>query len=189
MSEKAARHLIVAVFGTQTGAEAARKALRTSRDEKLIGICAAIAVQKDEKGQIHFKDTGMSAGKGAVEGSILGAAVGVLTGGTTLALGAAGALAGGLVGRRKRAGCVEEQRLNQLTASLVPSSSALIVVMQPGWGVVVEQELQRTGADLFTADIPPSLDQDFDASQEAAYAALLNQMKPAANGTSRETSS
>ena len=176
MSEKVHRHLIVAVFGTQTGAEAARKALRASRDQELIGICASIAVQKDAKGQIHFKDTGMSAGKGAVEGSILGAAVGVLTGGTTLALGAAGALIGGLVGKRKQAGCVEEQRLNQLTASLVPGSSALIVVMEAGWGVVVEKELQGMGADLFTADIPPSVGQDLDADQEAAYAALLSQM-------------
>jgi uncharacterized membrane protein len=182
MSEKAARHFIVAVFGTQTGAEAARKALRTSRDEKLIGISASTAVQKDEKGQIHFKDTGMSAGKGAVEGSILGAAVGVLTGGTALALGAAGALVGGLVGKRKKEGSVEEQRLNQLTASLVPGSSALIVVMQPGWGVVVEEELQGMGADLFTADIPPGVDQNLDAGQEAAYAVLLSQMNHAANG-------
>ena len=181
MSEQAARHLIVAVFGAQTGAEAARKELRTSRDEKLIGICASIAVQKDEKGQIHLKDTGMSAGKGAVEGSILGVAVGIVTGGTTLALGAAGAVVGGLVGKRKQAGCVEEQRLSQLTASLVPGSSALIVVMQPGWGVVVEKKLQGMGGDLFTADIPASVEQDLDGSQEAAYAALLSQMKNAEN--------
>jgi uncharacterized membrane protein len=184
MSEQAARHLIVAVFDTQTGAQAARKALRTLRDEKMIGICASIAVQKDDKGQIHFKDTGMSAGKGAVEGSILGAAAGILTGGTVLALGAAGAVVGGLVGKRRQAGCVEEQRLNQLTASLVPGSSALIVVMGPGWGVVVEQDLQGMGADMFTADIPVSVDQDLDASQEAAYAALLSQMKHAENGDS-----
>jgi uncharacterized membrane protein len=182
MSEQAARHLIVAVFGTQTGAEAARKALKTSRDGKLIGICASIAAQKDEKGQIHFKDTGMSAGKGAVEGTVLGAAVGVLTGGTALALGAAGAAVGGLVGKRKQAGCVEEQRLNQLTTSLVPGSSALIVVMQPGWGVVVEKELQGMGADLFTADIPPGVDQDLDAGQETAYAALLHQLGQDENG-------
>jgi uncharacterized membrane protein len=182
MSEQAARHLIVAVFGSQTGAEAARKALRTSRDEKLIGISASTTVQKDEKGKIHFKDTGKSAGKGAVEGSILGAAVGVLTGGTALALGAAGALVGGLVGKRKKEGSAEEQRLNQLTASLVPGSSALIVVMQPGWGVVVEQEFHGMGADLFTADIPASMDQDLDASQDAAYAALLSQMKHDENG-------
>jgi uncharacterized membrane protein len=182
MNEKVGRRLIVAVFATQTGADVARKALKSSRDESLIGICASIAVQQDEKGQIHFKDTGMSAGKGAVAGSVLGAAVGVLTGGTALALGAGGALVGGLVGKRKQAGCVEEQRLNELTASLVPGSSALIVVMEPGWGVVVEKELQGMGADLFTADIPPGVDQDLDASQEAAYAALLGQMKPAANG-------
>jgi uncharacterized membrane protein len=185
MSEKAARRLIVAVFGTQLGAEAARKALRTSRDEKLIGICASIAVQKDEKGQIHFKDTGMGTGKGAVAGSILGAAVGVVTGGTTLALGAAGALAGGLMGKRKQAGCVEEQRLNQLTASLVPGSSALIVVMEPGWGVVVERELQGMGADMFAADIPPSVEHDLDASQEPAFAALLTQLNRAENEHNR----
>jgi uncharacterized membrane protein len=182
MSEKAARHLIVAVFGTQTGAHAARKALRTSREEKLIGICASIAVQKDEKGQILFRDTGMSTGKGAVEGSILGAAVGVLTGGTALALGAAGALVGGLVGKRQQAGCVEDQRLNQLTASLVPGSSALVVVMEPGWGMVVEQELRGMGADLFAADIPPGADQDLDASQEPAFAALLDQLSHDENG-------
>jgi uncharacterized membrane protein len=182
MSEQAARHLIVAVFGTQTGADAARKALRTSRDEKLVGICASIAVQKDEKGQIHVKDAGTSAGKGAVEGSILGVAAGVLTGGTALALGAAGAVVGGLVGKRRQAGCVEEQRLSQLTASLVPGSSALFVVMQPGWGVVVEKELEGMGADLFTADIPPAVDQDLDGSQEAAYAALLHQLGHDENG-------
>jgi hypothetical protein len=54
--------------------------------------------------------------------------------------------------------------------------------MEPGWGVVVEQEFHGMGADLFTADIPASMDQDLDASQEAAYAALLSQMKHDENG-------
>lgn len=167
-------YVVIAVFDTQTGAEAARKALKASRDEELIGIRASIAVHKDEAGQIHYKDTALTAGKGAVEGAILGAAAGILTGGATLALGAAGALAGGLIGKKKQGEGVADQRLNQLAASLVPGSSALAVVMDPGWRVVVEKELQQgMGASLFTADVPV----EAGASQEAAYAALLSRLK------------
>jgi uncharacterized membrane protein len=166
-------HVVVAIFDTQEGAEAARKALKESRDEALIGIRASIAVHKDEAGQVHYKDTGLTAGKGAVEGAILGAVAGILTGGAGLALGAAGALVGGLVGKKKQEDSVADQRLNQLAASLVPGSSALAVVMDPGWGVVVEKELQQgMGARLFTADVPV----EAGASQEAAYATLLSQL-------------
>jgi uncharacterized membrane protein len=163
-------HVIIAVFDTDAGAEAARTALKASRDEELIGIRASIAVHKDEAGQIHYKDTGLTAGKGAVEGVILGAVAGILTGGATLALGAAGGLVGGLIGKKKQEEGVADGRLNQLAASLVPGSSALAVVMDPGWGVVVEKELQQgMGARLFTADVPVGAG----ASQEAAYDALL----------------
>lgn len=164
-------HIVIAVFDTQAGAEAARKALKASRDEELIGIRASIAVHKDEAGQIHYQDTGLTAGKGAVEGAILGAVAGILTGGAAIALGATGAVVGGLVGKKKQEGSVADQRLNQLAASLVPGSSALAVVMDPGWAAVVETELQQgMGAELFTADVPA----EAGASQEAAYAALLS---------------
>jgi uncharacterized membrane protein len=166
-------HVVVAVFDTQEGAEAARKALKASRDEEMIGIRASIAVHKDEADQIHYSDTGLTAGKGAVEGAILGAVAGILTGGAGLALGAAGALVGGLVGKKKQEDNVADRRLNQLAASLGPGSSALAVVMDPGWGVVVEKELQQgMGARLFTADVPTGAD----ASQEAAIDALLSQL-------------
>jgi hypothetical protein len=102
MSEVAFLHLIVAAFDGETAAEEALKTLKESREEKLVGIQAAITMHKDEKEQIHFKDVGLSPGKGALGGVVLGAAVGILTGGTGLALGAVGALVGGLVGKRKR---------------------------------------------------------------------------------------
>jgi uncharacterized membrane protein len=167
-------HVVIAVFDTEAGAEAARKALKASRDEDLIGIRASIAVHKDEAGQIHYQDTGLTAGKGAVEGAVLGAVTGILTGGAGLALGAAGALAGGLIGKKKQGDSVADERLNRLAASLAPGASALAVVMDPGWGVVVEKELQQgMGAELFTADVPI----EAGASQEAAYAALLSQLR------------
>jgi uncharacterized membrane protein len=167
-------HVIIAIFDTQTGAEVARQALKASRDEELIGIRASIAVQRDEAGQIHYKDTSLTAGKGAVEGAVLGAAAGILTGGATIALGAAGALVGGLVGKKKQEESVADGRLNQLAASLVPGTSALAVVMDPGWATVVEKELQQgMGARLFTADVRA----EAGANQEATYAALLGRLQ------------
>jgi uncharacterized membrane protein len=167
-------HIIIAVFDTEAGAEAARTALKASRDEELIGIRASIAVHKDEAGQIHYKDSGPTAGKGAVEGAVLGAAAGILTGGATLALGAAGAAVGGLVGRKKQEEGVADGRINRLAAALAPGTSALAIVMDPGWATVVEKELQQgLGARLFTADVPV----EAGASQEAAYAALLGRLQ------------
>lgn len=177
MSEKMPVYLIVAAFDTQTGAEAARKALKASRDEKLIGIRASIAIQKDAEGQIHFKDTGMTPRKGAVEGAVLGAIAGLLTGGTAIALGAAGAIVGGLVGKKKQGARTVDRRLGELAGSLESESSALVIVMGPGWGVVVEKELEGLGADVFSADIPLRTTGELEAQGQGEFEALLKQMK------------
>lgn len=181
MSEKAPMHLIVAAFDGQSRGEEALKSLKESRDEKLVGVQAAVALRKDEAGQIHFRDVGLTPAKGAAGGVVLGAVVGILTGGTGLALGALGALVGGLVGRKKQDSRFSADRINQIAASLAPDSSAAVIVMEPGWVAVVEEELSLLGADVLTADIPADFDQHLDASQEAAYAALLSQVKHAEN--------
>lgn len=179
MSEKVPMHLIVAAFDGQARAEEAVKTLKESWDEKLVGIQAAVALRKDETGQIHFKDVGLTPAKGAAGGVVLGAVVGVLTGGTGLALGALGALVGDLVGRKKRESSFSADRINQLAASLAPGSSAAVIVMEPGWGDVVEEKLALLGGDVLMADLPADLDQHLDAGQEAAYATLLSQVKHA----------
>ncbi len=151
-----------------------------------MGVQAAVALRKDEAGQIHFNDVGLTPAKGAAGGVVLGAVVGILTGGTGLALGALGALVGGLVGRKKQDSRFSADRVNQLAASLAPGSSAAVIVMEPGWVAVVEEELSLLGAEVLTADIPVDLDQHLDTSQEAAYAALLSQVK---HGEDRENDS
>ncbi|HSR32745.1 MAG TPA: DUF1269 domain-containing protein [Anaerolineae bacterium] len=176
MSE-ATLHLIVAAFNQEDRAEEALKTLKESRDEKLVGIQAAVTLHKDGEGQIHFKDAGLTPAKGAVGGVVLGAVVGVLTGGTGLALGALGALVGGLVGRKKRDSRFQTDRINQLAASLPPGSSAILVVMEPGWAVVLEEELALLGADVLSADIPADLAEHSEADQEAAYATLIDTIK------------
>ena len=180
MSE-AHMHLIVAAFDGETGAEEALKTLKESREEKLIGIQAAVAVHKDQAGQLHFKDVGLTPAKGALGGVVLGAVVGVLTGGTGLALGAIGALVGGLVGRKKQDSRFPADRLNQIAAALEPGSSAIVMVMEPGWVVVVTEEMELLGADVLTVDIAADVAAQLEDHGEAAHAALVSGIKPAEN--------
>ena len=177
--EGTALHLIIAAFDRETGAEAALKSLKESRDEKLVGIQAAVALGKDEQGQIQFKDLGLTPAKGALGGVVLGAVVGVLTGGTGLALGAIGALVGGLVGRKKQDSRFPTDRLNQIAATLEPGSSAIVMVMAPGWVVVVAEELELLGADVLTVDIAADVAAQLQDHGEVAHATLVSQIKPA----------
>ena len=179
MTEESTLHLIVAAFDGQSRAEEALKSLKESRDEKLIGVQAAVALRKDEAGQIHFKDVGLTPAKGAAGGVVLGAVVGILTGGTGLALGALGALVGGLVGRKKRDSRFSAERVNQIAASLVPDSSAAVMVMAPGWVAVVQEELALLGGDLLTADIPVSVTGEIEQKGQEEYEALMEHLAQA----------
>jgi uncharacterized membrane protein len=177
MSEEGSLHLIIAAFGDENGAEEALKSLKESQDEELIGVQAAVALHKDQEDQMHFHDVGLTPAKGAVGGVVLGAVVGILTGGTGLALGALGALVGGLVGRKKRDSRFPAERINQVAAALAPGTSVALIVMEPGWAVVLEEKLGLLGADVFTADIPSGVAQQSTADREAAIAALLGELK------------
>jgi uncharacterized membrane protein len=171
MSERSLQ-LLVAAFDGETAAEEALKTLKEAQDEKLVGIQAAVAMRKDDEGQIHFKDVGLTPAKGAVGGIALGAVVGILTGGTGLALGALGAVLGGLVGKKKRDSRFSAGRVNQIAASMAPGSSAVVLAMEPGWVVVLEKELELLGADVLQVEIPADVAQQLQGNEEAAYAAL-----------------
>lgn len=169
---KASMHVIFAAFAGESTAEEALKSLKNSRDEELVGIHAAVAMHKDQNGGIHFKDVGLTPAKGAAGGVVLGAVVGVLTGGTGLALGAIGALVGGLVGRKKRDSRLPADRINRVAASLAPGSSAIVIAMEAGWVVVLEKELEALGADVLTVAIPADTAEQLEANRDVAYQAL-----------------
>ena len=179
MTKRTPLHLIIAAFDDETGAEEALETLRASREEKLTGVQAAVAMHKDETAQIRFKDVGLSPAKGAVAGVALGAAIGILTGGTGLALGAIGALVGGIAGKRKQEGGLPAERLNQVAATLAPGSSAILIIMEPGWVVVLEEELELLGADLLTLEIPADIAERPAAERDVAFAALIAQLRRA----------
>ncbi|MGD8597245.1 MAG: DUF1269 domain-containing protein [Anaerolineae bacterium] len=177
MGEKASLHLIIAAFDGQTRAGEALVQLKESRDKELVGIQAAVALHKDEAGEIHAQDVGLTPAKGAAGGVLLGAVVGILTGGAGLALGALGGLVGGLVGRKARDSSRLPDRIHQMAGALRPGTSAILLVMETGWIQVVEEQLTLLGGDVVRADIPPGWDQELDAEQEAAYVALLSQLQ------------
>ena len=86
---------------------------------------------------------------------------------------------GGIAGKRKQESGFPTQRLNQVAAALAPGSSAILIVMEPGWVVVLEEELELLGADLLTLDIPADVAEPPAAEREAAFAALLDQLRQA----------
>lgn len=165
-------HVVVAAFADDQGAEDALQELKEGKKEKLIGIEAAVAMRKDEEGRLHFRDVGMTPGKGALAGVVLGAVIGVLTGGTGLVLGAIGALAGGLSGKRKQDSAIPTDRINQVAASLAPGSSAIVAVVEPRSVARVEVELDEMGADLLTAPIPAEVAKQLEANRDEAYSPL-----------------
>jgi uncharacterized membrane protein len=164
--------LIVAAFQDEQGADQALKDLKAAKKEHLIGIQAAVALRKDEKGKIHTKDAGLTPGKGAAGGAVLGAVVGILTGGIGLALGAAGALAGSLVGKARRDSRYSVQRVEQIADALTPGSSAILAVIEHKWVAELEQELDEMGADVLTAAISADIAQQLAAGRDVSYSAL-----------------
>lgn len=164
--------LVIATFADEQGAEAAIKALQATRKEQLTGVQAAIAIRKDTQNRFHYRDVGMTPGKGALGGVILGAVVGIISGGTVLVLGAAGAALGSLVGRKRQDRRFAPERLNQVAASLAPGSSALVAVGDPAAVAVLDQDLTAQGADVLAMAIADDIARQLSAHQAEADAVL-----------------
>jgi uncharacterized membrane protein len=161
--------LVVAAFNKEGGAEEALSKLKDAKKGKLVDIQAAVAIRKDTDGGIHYKDVGLTPAKGAAGGVILGSVLAVLTGGTVLALGAIGALVGGIVGKKKRESHLSADRINQIVASLDPGSSAIIAVLDQESAQEMEAEFEELGADIMTATITSDITAQLDAYHEEAY--------------------
>ena len=174
--EQDATHLIIAAFDGEHDAENALKTLKESREKDLVGVQAAVAMRKDDKGQIHFKDVGMTPAKGVAGGAVLGIVIGVLTGGAGLALGAIGALIGGIVGRKKRDSSTSTDQINQVASALGPGSSAIVIVMEAGWVVVLEKELEALGAEVMTSTLSAEIVQQAEDHHELAHEMMSKEL-------------
>ena len=169
--------LVVAMFESEQGTEAGVTALKEMKGEKKAGLHGAILINKDASGQqVHYKDIGLTPGKGALGGVVLGAAVGVLTGGTGLVLGAAGALLGGLVGRRRQDKRFDVNHLNQVGAALKPGGAAIVAVVEPDAVSHISNLLEQRGADLFTTSVTTDLAKELQLHRDEAYALMESEL-------------
>jgi uncharacterized membrane protein len=135
-------------------------------------------VRKDAGSQIHYKDVGMTPAKGAVAGVVMGAVVGIATGGAGLALGALGALLGGVIGKRKREDHIAAEQVNQVVGSIPPGSSALLTIVEKDAEADFEELLHAASAHTFSADISADLAAKLNQYGEAAHKALMEQLTP-----------
>src|SRR3954468_1350253 len=136
-------HIVIGLYSGEHDAEATLERLKPEYKGRREHIRAALALRRSGDGIFHYKYAGLSPGKGARRGLVLGAAVGVLTGGIGLVLGAVGAATGALVGEHRQAQAMAADRVNQVAASLVPGSSAVVAVV--GGGILPGLQ-ERVGA-------------------------------------------
>jgi uncharacterized membrane protein len=171
--------VIIAVFDDEDSAETALKQLKVAKKGELPKIQAAMAISRDASGsRFHYKEVGLTPGKGALGGVILGATLGILTGGAGIILGAAGALLGGLVGRKKQESRFPADRINQVVASLPPGASAILAVVADQDVAVMEKALADLGADLLTVPISADMAEQLMEHRDAAHAVLQQELGP-----------
>jgi uncharacterized membrane protein len=168
--------LVVAVFSKEDAADQALNKLQDKKEDKPVNIQAAVVIRKDTQGGIHYHDVGLTPGKGAAGGVILGSVLAVLTGGTVLALGAIGALIGGIVGKKKRDSRLSADTVNQLVAALDPGSSAIMAVLDQESLEAIEPELETSGADIMVATITSDIQTQLEPYHEDAYRILEDQL-------------
>ena len=146
--------VIVAEFQDEKAADLALMNLKAERKQKAFTIKDAAIIQKDPSGKLRVKETADSgSGKGAGIGLLAGGAIGLIGGPLGLILwGATGALAGGVAAKLHDSG-IKNDELRKIGDELQPGGSALVVVLDPNWTSIIEQELTAAGAQVSTVGL------------------------------------
>lgn len=184
--------LLVAIFGSENDAMAAYKLLRDAHKDKVFQLTdvAVVTHNKDNKIRIHEAED-VGGGKGAVFGTIVGGVLGALAGplGAVVIGGAAGALVGGIAAKVIDMG-IPDDRLKEIGGSLLPGSSAVVVILEENWAEDVQQRLELQGARVVTERIKldeavaPAAESEAasDETEQASQSAASAGQDPAAGG-------
>ena len=139
--------LIYAVYNGQDTASQVFKTMKSAQGETGERIESYAVVSKDLKGKIKVRDQRKrDAGVGAIIGGVVGLVggpLGVAAGAT--AGGAVGYLTGDAVG-------IPRDHVQAIKDSLIPDSSAIVVVLEDRWVQDVERGLQQAQARQVIAD-------------------------------------
>jgi uncharacterized membrane protein len=133
--------LVYAVYDGENAAKDAYAAMKESQKQGVIHIDSFAVISKDQKGRVHVKSTQK---KGARAGAVIGALVGVVGGPVGVAAGAAaggglGYLTGNAVG-------IPRETINDIKASLVPGTSAIVAIIDERWAADLEGSMREAQA-------------------------------------------
>jgi uncharacterized membrane protein len=133
--------LVYAVYDGEDTAKNAYAAMKDSQKQGVIHIDSFAVISKDQKGKVHVKSTQK---KGARAGAVVGALVGVLGGPVGVA---AGAAAGGGIGYLTgNAAGIPRETINDIKASLVPGTSAIVAIIDERWASDLESSMRAAEA-------------------------------------------
>ncbi len=161
--------LLVVLFPDELGVEQGVEILKAAYKDKEGGLQAAMAIVKDSKSALHYKDIGAAPAKSAAGGVVIGAVLGILTGGAGIALGAAGALVGGLWGEKKRAEQFSSVRMNEVVAALAPGSSGIVALVEKAHLLEFEEKFGALDAETFSAELSSDLAEQLEPHRQAIY--------------------
>lgn len=155
--------LVVMVFGGSPGSAAeALAALKQLEKGGLLRLFNSAVLVKDAHGVASIQETeDVPRGRGALFGALVGGLVGLLGGPAGAIIGAAaGAAAGGLAAGQIDLGFADSF-LKELKDSLLPDSSALLVIVEQRWVERLAVELERFNGKLLLHAVRSELAERF----------------------------
>jgi YegS/Rv2252/BmrU family lipid kinase len=175
MKNRKSIHLTIATFNEINGAQNALTQIR--KGHAIVGVKAAVMVQKDHANILSVKDIGLTPKKGAFGGVVLGSVVGLLTGGAGLALGVLGGLLGALSIRKTQKSHLVPELKSQLQELIVPGSSAILIVGDRPLPDDKAAELEALGGLLYITEITPDTLEQLQSYDEDTYQTLTDELQ------------
>ncbi len=148
--------LIVSVYDDPNRAQRVLGDIRRVVKDGQLEIKDAAVLVKDAGGSVHQHDSeDVGAGSGALFGAITGGLIGLLAGpGGAIAGAVAGAATGGVTAALVDTGFSDDE-LAELRASMPPSSSALVLLIEHTWVERLVQQLEQQRSKLFRREVSP----------------------------------
>lgn len=154
--EAQAYHIAVAQFAGQDRAKQVVDLAKNMQKQGDYKVKAWAVVEVDDKGKAHVKQSGHG-GVGAGVGAGTGALLGLLGGPAGLLIWTlGGALVGGLAGKYM-GHQFDEDQITALAASMIPNSSALVVVIEDTMLESFGKEMGAEGGQLLTVTMADQL--------------------------------
>ncbi len=153
--------LLVAVFDTETAADAGLHALRNLHATGDITLYATGVLIRDASGHVIVKKTFDASAIGAATGLAVGGLIGLLGGPVGMVVGAAAGTVAGAVRDFWAAG-VGLDFIDEATAQLQPGRAALVAEMDEEWVIPVDTALEAAGGQVFRRSRLAAAEAQFD---------------------------